>query len=185
MLWVIFALITPIMWALNDILDKFILTKRLRSAYTFNVLTMVFDAIPLVLIAAIFPITFIYPWSLVGFAAGILIVPELYFYNKAMVQEEASRVGALTNIDPIFVAIMGFFLLNEPLGAAKYAGIGLLVVGAVLISYERAKGKGAKRFIISPALALMIAYSVIFAFDSVISDHTLNFYDFWSFYAFG
>lgn len=181
MLWVIFALITPIMWAANDILDKFILTKKLRSAYTFNVLTMIFDVIPLLLISTIFPISFSYPWSIAGLFAGLLIVPELYFYNKAMMTEEASRVGALQNIDPIFVAIMGFFLLHEPLGVPKYFGIALLVAGAILISYERS----GKKFIISPALALLVAYSIILAVDSVISDYTLNFFDFWSFYAWG
>lgn len=52
MFWLFFALLAPIMYAINNIFDKFILTKVLKNAYSYNILTMMYDLIPLALLLA-------------------------------------------------------------------------------------------------------------------------------------
>lgn len=177
-MWLFFALLAPIMLAVNNILDKFILTKKLRNPYSFNILTMMFDLVPLFLIVIIFPISFGI-FALAGIFVGLMIVPALYLYNKAIMFEEASRVGSLTYIYPIFTTLLAFVFLGETLGATEYAGVLLLVAGAILISYRKKSGK----FIVSAAIFLMLAYSFLWAVDSIITDYSLSYFDFWSFYA--
>lgn len=179
MTWFLLALAAAVIWALNNILDKFILTKKLRNPYTFNILTMIYDIIPILIIISLFSVT-VSHWSIIAFLAGMPIVPALFLYNKAMMFEEVSRVGSLTYIYPIFTAILGFAFLGESFGLLNYAGVILLTAGAVAISYKKSKSG---KFFISPALFLLLAYSMLWAAETVASDYTLNFFGFWSFYA--
>jgi drug/metabolite transporter (DMT)-like permease len=166
---------------MNEVLDKFILAKRLPDAYSFNVLTMVYDLIPLALILAFVPVVVAWPWILIAFFTGLLIVPILLLYNFAMIREEASRVGALTNIYPAFVAVLAFAFLREDVSSSKYVGLLILVVGAVLISHRWSKASN--RLVMSPALALILAYGFLWAINLTLSKFALGFIDYWSFYA--
>lgn len=58
------------------------------------------------------------------------------------IYEGVDRVGAsvntaVTNSRPLFVAVLGFFLLSEPLGLTTIVGIVILVGGLVLIALSR------------------------------------------------
>jgi len=177
--WVLVALIAPVMWGINNILDKFILTKKLRDPNTFNILTMICDLIPLVLIFSFFQISPMSVAAVLSFIGGLLIVPTMLLYNKAMMFEEASRVGSLANIYPIFVSIIAFFVLGESLGFLKYVGIFSTTAGAILISYKKSKNN---KKIISFALFLLLIYSFLWGTVSIISKYVLGFIDYWSLY---
>jgi drug/metabolite transporter (DMT)-like permease len=168
------------MYAVNNIFDKFILTKLIKNAYSYNILTMMFDLIPLSILLLLVPISYAFPWNLFGFLGGILIIPALLFYDLGMKNEEASRVASLEYIYPIFVAILAFLFLRETLNISEYLGVFLLIIGAILISYKKVS---VKKFVFSPVLILLLGYSLFMAIVSVIAKFTLSNFDFFSYYA--
>ncbi len=176
-IWILLSLIAAMFWALDNILDKHLLTDKLKNAYSYNILTNLNDVLPVVLIPIFAPIHYDPIFSAVALLFGALTVVSLTYYNKAMIKEEASRVAAFEWTSPIFVAILSFLLFRETLSPGGYLGILLIVIGAFILSRKK-RGK----IIISPALWLVIIFSFLFAVGDVISDFSLNYMDFWSFF---
>ncbi|OHA00984.1 MAG: hypothetical protein A3C07_05145 [Candidatus Sungbacteria bacterium RIFCSPHIGHO2_02_FULL_47_11] len=176
-IWVFLSLIAAMLWALDNILDKHLLTDKLKNAYSYNILTNLNDVLPVIVIPVFAPVHYDPIFSVVALLFGALTVVSLVYYNKAMVKEEASRVAAFEWTSPIFVAILSFLLFREALSLGGYLGILLIVIGAFILSRKK-QGK----IIISPALWLVIIFSFLFAVGDVISDFSLNYMNFWSFF---
>ena len=64
----------------------------------------------------------------VGFGAGYSLL------IAGLKRDEASRSIAITQTYPIFTALLGVLFLGETLGSGQWAAIGLVVLGAVLVS---------------------------------------------------
>ena len=175
--WVFLSLIAAMLWALDNILDKHVLTDKLKNAYSYNILTNLNDILPVILIPVFVPIYYDPVFSIIALLFGALTVVSLVYYNKAMMQEEASRIAAFEWTSPIFVAILSYAIFKETLSFWAYAGILLIVIGAFILSHKK-RGK----IIISPALWLVIIFSFLFAVGDVVSDFSLNYIDFWSFF---
>ena len=176
--WFFYVISAVVIWGLNALVDKFFLSKHLNPfAYQ-----LVYIPITLILIASILvftPINFnsvlSYP-SYVAFFAGALGVAGFYLYAFSLKSEEVSRMVALTNLYPAFVAIFAAFLVNEIFSAKIYFGIAVMLLGTVLISYKR----GAFRNMIPLLLILLaIAVNIIFAFEQTISKVSLATFSFW------
>lgn len=80
--------------------------------------------------------------SLTGLAVFLFAGAVSSGLGVLAVYEGVDRVGAsvntaVVNSRPLFVAVLGFVLLSEPLGIATVAGIVVLVVGLVLIALSR------------------------------------------------
>lgn len=176
-IWILLSLIAAMLWALDNILDKHLLTGRLKNAYSYNILTNLNDVLPVVLIPILAPVHYDPTFSIVALLFGMLTVVSLVYYNKAMIEEEASRVAAFEWTSPIFVAVLSFLLFGEALSLGGYIGILLIVIGAFILSRKK-QGK----IIISQALWFVIIFSFLFAVGDVISDFSLNYMDFWSFF---
>jgi len=176
-IWIILSLISAMFWALDNILDKYLLTNRLKDPYSYNILTNLNDILPVILIPIFTPVHYDRVFSVVAFLFGMLTVISLVFYNKAMIKEEASRVAAFEWTSPIFVAILSLLIFREVLSLYGYLGILLIVIGAFILSHKK-QGK----IIISPILWMVIIFSFLFAVGDVVSDFSLNYIDFWSFF---
>lgn len=177
--WFFFALIAAMLWALDNVLDKFILTKRLKDAYSYDILTNLNDIFPAILVLLIVPITFNIVFSTIAFLFGALTVFALLYYNKSMMKDEASRISSLEWTSPIFVAIIAFFLLNQTLSTLSYVGILLVVFGAVIVSREKIRKN---KIIYSPVLGTILIFSFLSAIGDVVSDFSLNYINFLSFF---
>ena len=176
-IWIILSLISAMFLALDNILDKYLLTNRLKDPYSYNILTNLNDILPVILIPIFTPVHYDRVFSVVAFLFGMLTVISLVFYNKAMIKEEASRVAAFEWTSPIFVAILSLLIFREVLSLYGYLGILLIVIGAFILSHKK-QGK----IIISPILWMVIIFSFLFAVGDVVSDFSLNYIDFWSFF---
>ena len=177
--WFVFALITPVVFAGVDVVDKYILTNHVRNPFSYKLLTVLMDIpIPFLLLALI-PVSFSFPWSVLSMLGGFVFSLSSILYLKAMGVEEASRVVALFFVSPIFVLPLAFIFLGETLGLSKYLGAVLLVLSSVLVSYRRSERKKSSR--ISPALGFMLTLALIHAGSDILVKHILSFYDYWHF----
>lgn len=166
------------LWAADNVLDKYILTKRLNCAQSYNILTNLNDVFPALIIFLFFPISFSPIFSGIAISLGILMVISLFFYNQAVMKDEVSRVSALEWISPVFVAALALIFLKEKLSYLNYLGIFSVVTGSIIISHEKRHGK----IKISPAIGLILIFAFLYAVSDILSDFSLNFMDFWSFF---
>lgn len=79
MIWLFFAILAPILYAINNIFDKFILTKVLKNPFSYNILTMLYDLIPLAVLLLFVPISSAFPWNFFGLLGGFSSFPLFYF----------------------------------------------------------------------------------------------------------
>ena len=173
--WYVFALLTPAFWALNSVFIKFLITNKYKSYFPtiFTIVSM--DAIFAVTILVLGTITYSFPYSFFAFAAGLMPLTAFWFYSKALITEEISRIATLLQLIPVFVVFISVVFLNEVLGMQRYLGIGLIVFASLLISYKKA---GKKPF--SDALKFMVPFGIIIAAYTIADKILLGYLDYWS-----
>lgn len=138
MSWVIFALLFPALIAFVNVLDKFLIEKRIRD-YLSLMFVIGFISLCVGLLLALF-----ISWHgagfkhvLLGLFAGMLIGVNYFVYFKALTFEEVSRVVSIYYTTPIIVLFLASIILGESLPVWKYGAIILATLGAVLIGMDR------------------------------------------------
>ena len=153
MSWLLFALLGINLWTFANIIDKNVVSKRVKHPLS----ALVIVNIPALFYGLIaFFITKVF--SVEGFFLGLGWTFILLLYYKALSLDEASKIIALYSMTPIFVSIFAFMFLGEAFGAEKYIGIILIVLGAMTISMKKL-GK----FTFSKALPIMLLTVVVYA----------------------
>lgn len=174
--WFWFALLAPTFWGLNNVINKFLMTKKFQSYIS---IAVYLNSIDLIFAATLYlttSVSFMFPYALLAMIFGVLPVIAFWFYTKALMVEEVSRITPLFQFIPIFVVFMSFLFLDEILSAQKYLGIALIVLTSLLISYRKSEDGCS----FSSALKLMIPFSIIFAVYSILNKFLLGYLDYWS-----
>lgn len=173
--WYVYALLTPAFWALNNVFIKFLITNKFKSnlPLIFTVISM--DAIFAFTVLLSGAVEFSFPYSLLALAAGLMPLTAFWFYSKALITEEVSRIVTLFQLIPVFVVFLSVVFLNEILGTQRYLGIGLIVIASILVSYKKA---GKKSF--SGVLKFMVPFGIMIAAYTVVDKILLGYLDFWS-----
>jgi uncharacterized membrane protein len=174
--WLVFALLSPAFWGLNNVFNKFLMEKKFQGYYSLvsylNLLDLVFCAI----IYLIAPISVRFPYVIFAMLVGLLPLLAFWFYTKALMVEEISRITPLFQFIPIFVVFLSTIFLNEILSIQKYFGIALIVVTSIVISYRKA-GNGKS---LSSAFKLMIPFTFILSVYTILLKYLLGYIDYWS-----
>ncbi len=175
--WFVFALLSPMMFGMCNILDKYVLTKKIRNPFSYNILCVALSIFPVLLLAFYLRLSLDLSAILAifyGFVFAFLFV----IYNKALMSEEASRIISMMRISPVFVLTLSFFFLNEILNYQKYLGVILLVSSAILVSYRKSMNKS----YLSRGIVLILIFSFSNACMSIVLKVALGNIDYWSFF---
>ncbi|MCW4034082.1 MAG: EamA family transporter [Candidatus Bathyarchaeota archaeon] len=174
--WFIFALLCPAFLGLNSIFDKFLMTKKFQSYFSMLSYLTTLDLIFVAVIYLVTPISFNYPYALIGMAGGLLPLLAFWFYSKALMVEEISRITPLIQTIPIFVVFLSYFFLNENLVGQSYFGILVMVIASILISHKKTKTGNQ----LSSALKFIVPYNIVSAVDIILNKYLLGYLDYWS-----
>ncbi len=165
MSWIIFAVISSLGYSIGPLLDRFTLSKKIKS-----VVTYLFYVNAIFFIAALFIIIIFTP-RLPNIKEIILIAGLIIFdlfgsllYYKTVSKEEASRVIPLYYSYPILIALFAAFFLGESITTAKIIAIILAVIGAVLISYKPGEKK---KFVHYSIIGMVFISTIIFSLSDV------------------
>ncbi len=180
MSWILFSILAALIWAIVNIIDKYVLSK-LVSRPIIPVIIMGFIG----LIASLLVFIFLGLQHLsvgnifLALISGSLYVLMTFFYFRAVKIEEISKVIPLFYLTPVFILFIAALFLCEIFTPIKYFGIILLIVGAILISTN-------KPFSLSfnKAFWFMILSSLSLAVNQVITKYLLGFADFWTIFAY-
>lgn len=182
--WIIFAILSPFFFVLSNIVDKFVLEKKIKNIYAYGAIVGLCGLLSGILV---FLFTF-QPFELI-FAFWAILTGLIYgfsylIYFKAVSISDISTVVALLFIYPIFTTFFAFIFLQEKLAFVKYIAIILLVLGAILMSLEKSKDKhGIKdKYRIKVVLWLMLAVAVIMGIFNTVAKFTLENLSYWNVY---
>jgi drug/metabolite transporter (DMT)-like permease len=175
--YIIIAIIAYSLYAVNGVIDKFLLSKAVRSpaVYAFFIgITgpFTFALIPLALIPGL-GITFEFlSWNdlVIAIFGGATFVWALYFLYKATQETSVSRILPIEGgLVPVFTLVFAYIILGERLLPTQLIAFIFLVVGAVIISLRHDRtGWHAKAF------TNAVIAAVLFALSFVLTKYTFD-----------
>lgn len=175
--WFYLTLLSAVAFSALDLIEKHLISSRIRSALMMAIFVALFYPINLALIPVLFEVDYALMPSIISFAIGVGMGLAYLLFMKSIQVEEVSRVVTLHYTYPLFIAPLAFFFLSESLTVANYGGIILLVASTFIISYRRI----GKSILYSPALLLMISLNIAIAVENVLAKYLFDFIHVWSF----
>jgi len=171
--WALLALIGPILWAIGNHIDKFLIEKYFKAKGT-GVLLMFSSLIGVIVLPILF---FIKPevldigntHAIVLVIAGIAEVIIFWLYFKALEHEEASVVVPFYQLVPVFAYVFGYFVLGEILTNVQILAMILIISGASVLSIEideenKFKLRKNTAFLMTLVALISAAESVVFKY---------------------
>lgn len=173
--WFIAALISTLLFSVVSVLDKRLVGNLFPSYHTFAI-TFGLLQFPI----AAFYFAFVIPsvgfessegvlWAL---ASGLLWAMglSLFFYGLSI--EEVSRAAPMQSITPVITAVIAVMFFDDIVSAAQWAGILVVVGGAVIINLRKVNGHyriaRGKAFVV----LLLAAFTLGWAF--IVSDEATD-----------
>lgn len=175
--YIIIAIIAYSLFAVNGIIDKFLLSKAVRSPAVYAFFIGITGPFTFVLaLLALIPglnITFeflSFTDLLIAIVAGASFVWALYFLYKATQQTSVSRILPIEGgLVPVFTLFFAYIILGERLLETQLIAFIFLVVGAVIISLRHDQsGWHAKAF------TNAVIAAVLFALSFVLTKYTFD-----------
>lgn len=133
MSWIFFAISAHLLWAFNNIFDRYIMEKRMKNPVVYTVLGLIVASLVILVASPWIGWTVLSPFVLcLMFVSGIAYFFGTYFYLKSIQTEEASRVSILLNIIPLFNFILAWGFLDEVLSTKQFIALAILLTGGIL-----------------------------------------------------
>lgn len=167
MTWFLIALIGPILWAIVNHIDKYLLSSRFEGSnigalMIFSTLQCGFIVLPILFIVnhQIFsvPIGDIFLLIIIGVLSIFAIMPYMY----ALDEEEASVVIPLFQLIPIWGYFFSFIMLGESLNWLQILGCAFIIFGSAVITLEEDIDE--KIVFKKKVIWLMLLSTILFAF---------------------
>lgn len=171
--WITFALIGLLAYSLVDLLEKIVISNKIKSTLLTAIFLAMFYPLHLIIIPFIANVEINFH-SLLAFVLGVGLSFAYMLFMYSLLHEELSRVSILGHIHPIFVALLAYYLFNENLRLLDYLAIGIITISASLASY-----KGGK--IVSKALLPMFILNAVIALEYIFTKYILGFISYWSY----
>ena len=173
MTWILLAFCGPVLWAASTHIDKYLVERFFKDSGVGALLifTALIGLFGLPFIAAFVDVFAIGATGIaVTSLSGLLYLTAMYFYLRALQQEEATIIAPLFQTSTLFTYAIAYFVLHERLTGTRLLGGLLIVASAAAISYEPGHRHRFKLGIVAPILACtatLAASSVIFKFFAI------------------
>ena len=146
-------------WSLTNIIDKYLTARHAGDGNVWGllILSCFFPGFLL-------PISYYFSNSLttnpnsiaILLLSGTLMVTWLYFYLKALTEDDTSVVMTLLVLAPFFSLVFSNLLLGEMLSLTQLIGGGLLILGSLIVSYNHSNNSFNYRLIFYAVAASIV-----------------------------
>jgi drug/metabolite transporter (DMT)-like permease len=170
MFWFTLALIGSFLYAITNHIDKILLEKYFKSH---GIGTLILFSSTLSLIAV--PFLYFFDNSVLDLSlqnilililVGIINIAVLWFYLKALFDEEASVAIVFYQLVPVLGLILGYLFLGEVLTKTELIAMAIIILGTTIISFEiNSENKFKLR---KKTIGFMLVASFLWATESVI-----------------
>ena len=174
--WIFLSLLAPLFWASSNFVDKYILDKYTKGIFDFVFFSTITSWIFFVVIFLFVGIPELSIYSLIPTATGMVLVYSYGFYGKALEQGDTSSLVILFKLIPVITAILAFAFLGQTLSSNELFGFVIVLVGAMIVSFEKSKGIFIKGF--GVILIAILMWSVM----TLFIDYGLTKMSFWDYF---
>lgn len=140
MTWFVITLIGPLLFAITNYIDKILLEKYFKTGGIGAIL--IFSAFLSILILPILfyvdPTVFqVSPLHVLALATvGIINALVLFFYLKALTNEEVSVAVIFYQLVPVFAYGLGYLILGETITILQLAAMAIIILGTSIVAFE-------------------------------------------------
>lgn len=169
MTWFFIALVGPVLYAIVNHLDKFLISRYLKDGSTgalviFSALFCVF-ALPIVLVIHPQVLSVEFTQATVLMLNGMLVILALLCYFYALGRDEASYVVPFHQTIPIFAFLLGYIVLGETVSHTQLLAALIVIIGATILSFEvTMQDIRFKKTVVT----LMLLSSLLYAINGVV-----------------
>ncbi len=138
--WFLFALAGPFLYAVTNYIDKLVLERYFKQGGVGAILifSSLFSALALPLLYAfdqtVFQVSAVHMLALA--VVGVLNALVLFFYLKALQDEEVSVAIVFYQLVPVFAYGLGYLILGETLTIMQLTAMVVVIVGTSIVSFE-------------------------------------------------
>jgi drug/metabolite transporter (DMT)-like permease len=173
----LYGIIAAFFWSLTNLIDKHLTSKHAEDGNVWGIviLSCFFPAILLPVamhFAQISVLNIQLVDSLLLMATGGLMVVWIYFYLKALTEEDTSTVMTLLVLAPFFSLLFGNIILSELPTPIQLVAGAFLVAGSLVVSYEQSTGTLRKKLLfyaIVASICMGLMHS-LFKFSTIEGD---------------
>jgi drug/metabolite transporter (DMT)-like permease len=181
MSWFLIALVGPILWAIVNHADKYLLSNRFKgrsiaSLMVFSTLTSII-VLPILYFARPDVRSVPVQQILILIVVGIISALAIWLYLYALDEDEASVVVPLFQTIPIFGALFAYLFLGETLTSAQMLGCALIICGSMIITLEIDEEQKVR--FKRKVMFFMLGSSILFAFYETLFKVAAVDQDFW------
>lgn len=164
-MWLVYALLAPLIFTVVNFIDKLILEKHVRNpaSMTPYISTMALINGTLLWVLTGFPVPPVRDITIV-MVSGMLTAIGALLYYRALAAEDTSKVIVLIQIQPVIVLTLSFLLLHETISMLQFIGFVLILSSAIALSAKR--GMGGIHF--SKSLGLLLIVNLQWALSVVL-----------------
>lgn len=170
--WFFLALMAPIVWALGNHIDAFLVKSFIRDgisddSHSVGSLIIVSCLVGILLLPIcaliepdVFSVVSNTRWvlMLVGILEGLSILCYLY----VIVEEDIASVAAWFNLVPVFNLVLGFLILGEGVTKMQVIGFIIIISGLCILSVKRTEiGLIMKKRVVILMLLASLGYSLM------------------------
>ena len=170
---VLFGILASFLWGLTNHIDKFLLSGIDKSKNNIKVL-LVFSTFiaglvltPFWLILSKFKVSISLISLICVLLASIIYILATYSYYKAIEKNDTSIVVVMFQLIPVFSYILALILFKESLTMHEIIGSILIIISAIIISFDFNNKNNTNRF---KALLFMILASLFYATYFILFD---------------
>lgn len=185
MTWLVVGIIPPLLWAIVNHVDKYLLSKAHHKS-SVNVLMVYSTLFSLVVL----PILAFFAWKdlfmsweqvVTQVIGGILLTLSIYFYLVALSKDEATVVVPLALLVPVFGFVFSYFVLGEVLTPKQIIACIVIVGGSLILSLEFEEEAGVRikhgvLGLMSLVAIFQSAQETLFKFISIENSFVVSFY---------
>jgi len=192
--WLLLSFCAPMLWAIVNIIDVYFVKEVYDDEMDGTIMSGLFQIIPW------FVLIFFLPWgnfkvlwtNFYGYSiipnflmvyalfGGFLFVSSFYFYFKALFKHaDTALVQIIWSLTVVIVPAISFFIGAEQLPMIKYIGMGVVLLGAILLSLSnKIRNKFSVRYMsIMLAAVFLLSLSMIFEGEAYTRILDYNFGD--------
>ena len=158
-MWIFLAICSAASLGLANIAHKRLLDNYLEGVGALGAGSIVTRSVcaAIILIAVGWPVAAPVESVVIGLLSGVSLGAGLLFLFLGLKMGEASRAVAVSQTNPILVALLAMVVLGETISAPQWAAIALVIAGVALVSIE---GFGRGLLKLTPGLTVLVGSSI-------------------------
>lgn len=154
--WIILGILSALSFSMGNVFDKITVTKYFKSAKAYFYVSVFLFIIYLVFFLKTnlngIPKNII----LLTLFAGFIHMFAMFFYVKSISIEDISKISIILQLIPVMILILASIFLGEKLNNMQILSFFLILLGSLIISFNKLEPSKALPYILGVVLAISI-----------------------------